>query len=47
MSDLDVVKNSKLAKLSLDDFDSIFNTIYLKLSALAGGVNLQKAGLIK
>jgi hypothetical protein len=42
MKDLDIAKNSPLAKLSIDKFDEMFNNIYFKLLALAQGVNLQK-----
>jgi septum formation topological specificity factor MinE len=41
MINLDIVKNSKLTKLSLREFDVLFEATYSKLLALAMGVNLK------
>lgn len=39
---IDSVKNSRLANLSLDEFDALFEATYMKLMSLALGVNLKK-----
>jgi hypothetical protein len=42
MKNIDSVKNSRLANLSLDDFDALFEVTYQDLNSLVMGVNLKK-----